>query len=465
MPRAYIPLYATPLAQKLPALIEELKTELQAQIQRGANPKEVENDTRSLVDTLVGAVRDWNEQTYQGPLKRFEAVISNFYRSFLSDAQRTKVSLPLIEVNPPLATYAPTAADGPFTLPADSVKDMIGVPIGIVSLPGSYRDHPLLWPALAHECGGHDVLHATPGLLQELAAGVAKLPHLPSGMGSLWAGWMDEAASDVYGLLNIGPAFAVSLAAFFSALRASQSKTRAKLGPISNILPIRQNAPADVHPVELLRVYLAIGVTSQLTSLSATAKTDWLNQLNSLAVEAGGGVRTIDVVDVGTKSLVQRVPLQPMAEVAKTVGAFIATARLPSLGGHAIQDIETWDDMDEHASQRIRRAASAGTSLLNLGDDAQLLAGTTLALLDDARGYGRITPLLEQALDDSFARDPVFAPPAPFFMLVTDEVRMVGKAYSRTPTFPLFPLGNEAIFEPVAARAVRAGGRRRLRAG
>src|SRR5262249_12023821 len=118
------------------------------------------------------------------------------------------VSLPLIETVPPLVTYAPTANQGPFTLPADSVQDMIGVPIGVVSLPGGYRLHPLLLPALAHECGGHDVLHADPGLLRELAAGAVKLPHLPKGVGRLWAGWMDEAASDVYGLLNIGPSFA-----------------------------------------------------------------------------------------------------------------------------------------------------------------------------------------------------------------------------------------------------------------
>jgi hypothetical protein len=277
-------------------------------------------------------------------------VISNLYRSFLSDEQRAKVSLPLIETVPPLATFAPTPDQGPFTLPSDSVKDMIRVPIGVVSLPGSYRDHPLLWPALAHECGGHDVLHADPGLLQELAAGAAKLPHLPNGIGRLWAGWMDEAASDVYGLLNIGPAFAVSLAAFFSALRASESNKGAKLGPISNILPVQGSAPADVHPVDLLRVYLAIGVTSQLVSLSATAKTIWLTELSSLAAEAGGGVNTIDVVDIETKSRIQQLPLEPMAEAAKAVGAYIATARLVALDGHSVQDIETWDDLDEHAA-------------------------------------------------------------------------------------------------------------------
>jgi hypothetical protein len=77
---------------------------------------------------------------------------------------------------------------------------------------------------------------------------------------------------------------------------------------------------------------------------------------------------------------------------------------------------------------------------LNLGDDAQLLAGTTLALFDNAKAYDDITQLLADALDDSFARDPVFAPPAPFFMLLSEHQRPAGKGYSRTPAFPTFPI-------------------------
>jgi hypothetical protein len=440
VPRRYASDYADPLAQRLPSLTQELEAEFTQAVQQGQDPEDVKAKTQSIVDTLVGAVRDWNEPRYRASLRRFEAVISNLYRSFLSATQRTSVPLPLIETVPPLTTFAPKPDQGPFTLPADAVKDLIGVPIGVVSLPGSYRDHPLLWPSLAHECGGHDVLHADPGLLKELAAGAAQLPSLPRGIGRLWAGWMDEAASDVYGILNIGPAFAVSLAAFFSALRASQARRRTNLGPISNVLPLLGNAPFDVHPVDLLRVHLAIGVTAQLTSLSATSKTAWLTELGDLATEAGGGATTINVVDVETNSVVQRLPLEPMAEAAQAVGGYIATARLAALDGHSIQDIETWDDLDERAAQTIRKAAAAGKSLVGLGDDAQLLAGTTMALLDDADSYDAITGLLAAGLDDSFARDPVFAPPAPFFMLIDEGGRPQGKGYSRSPAFPTFPL-------------------------
>jgi len=444
MPPGYATSYAAPLVDALPTVTRRLEAQMNTSIEQGENPADARAEIQSFVDTLVGAVRDWSEPAYQAPLRRFEAVISNLYRSFLSMSQRRMVALPLIETIPPLATFAPKPDQGPFTLPSDAVKDLASIPIGVVSLPGSYREHPLLWPSLAHETGGHDVLHADPGLLRELANGVANLPHLPPGIGRLWAGWMDEAASDVYGLLNIGPSFAISLSAFFYALRASTARRKPKLGAISNMLQVQGNVPLDVHPVDILRIPLAIGVTSQLTSLSASAKSQWLDVLGSLVTEAAGGATAIDVVDVRTRATIQQLPLDQMSEAAKAVGAFIATARLDALEGHSVQDIETWDDLDERAAQTIRQAAAAGDTLVGLGDDAQLLAGTTLALFDNAKAYADITKLLDAGLDDSFARDPVFAPPAPHFMLFDRDRGRRGKAASRTPAFPRFPLAQTA---------------------
>ena len=308
----------------------------------------------------------------------------------------------------------------------------------MVSLPGSYRDHPLTWTALAHECGGHDVIHADPGLMEELARGAEALPHLPAGVGRLWASWMDEAAADVYGLLNIGPAFGISLAAFFSALRFAGSQGRTGLGPISNVLPLQDGRPADVHPVDLLRVYLAMGVTAQLTGLSSAAKTSWLNQLQTVAKEAGNHATSIDVVDENGE-IVQRLPLADMAKAAQAVGGFIATAKLDALEGHSIQDIETWDDADEAAAQTVFEAAHSGKSLIGLGDDAQLLAGTTMAFLENAGAYDAITGALNDALDDSFLRDPVFGPPTALRVFAR---RRIGRAYALSPVFPVFPLAS-----------------------
>ena len=465
--RSYRSDYAKPLADAMPELVVKLKQTLEDRLRRGVPQEQALAEVTSFADTMVGAVSDAGAAQYAPALHRFEAVVSNFYRSFLSRGQRAQVSLPLIEAVPPLVTFAPMPDQGPFTLPADAVNELIGVPIGVVSLPGSYREHPLIWPSLAHETGGHDVLHADPGLLDELAQAVQS--RLPGGTGALWASWIDETASDVYGLLNIGPAFAVSLAAFFSALEVSDPRgPPQKLGTIHNILPVAGNQLLDVHPVDILRLHVAMGVVSSLTALNPATQHSWLTLLGELADEAAGGATTIEVLDVRQQAVVQQLPLTVMAQAAKAVGRIVATERLTTLAGHSIQDIETWDDADEAAAQTIRGAVAQGQPIVALGDDAQLLAGTTMALLDDAGKYADITKSFDAALDDSFARDPIFGVAAPRFMFVRGLGGMRGIAYSRTPTPPTFPLSLEFLGMdmpegPPAARA--AAGHRSRRSG
>src|SRR5262249_7500020 len=158
LPASYRTAYVAPLLAALPTLTKYLKHRFEEdQSDRKMSAQEALADVKSISDSLVGVVRDWGFTAYRQPLRRFGAVISNLYRSFLSAQQRVRAGLPMIQTVPPLATFAPTGDDGPFTWPADEVKGFIGVPIGVVSLPGSYRNHPLLWPALAHETRRHHV--------------------------------------------------------------------------------------------------------------------------------------------------------------------------------------------------------------------------------------------------------------------------------------------------------------------
>ena len=102
-----------------------------------------------------------------------------------------------------------------------------------------------------------------------------------------------------------------------------------------------------------------------------------------------------------------------MKQSARQVGDYLATAKLQALEGHSIQDIETWSDADEVTAQGIMTAFLDEESVVNRGDDAQLLAGATLAVLARPRLYDRVTELLAEALDQSFAQDPIWGLPTP----------------------------------------------------
>jgi len=158
-------------------------------------------------------------------------VVSNLLRSFSDKDKRAAAGVNLVTLTPPLACFqADSGEQGPYTIESDIMHQLFGIEIGIVSLPATYRSHPVIWSVLSHEVCGHDVVHADDGLLQEMTAAAQALlapdfsPRKRLDTAALNAllrsYWMDEAAADVYGVLNMGPAFGLSLAAFVAAFRA-----------------------------------------------------------------------------------------------------------------------------------------------------------------------------------------------------------------------------------------------------
>jgi hypothetical protein len=130
-----------------------------------------------------------------------------------------------------------------------------------------------------------------------------------------------------------------------------------------------------------------------------------------LAANGGNSIQLqgkVEVSHTDWRMVNAQIPLAQAQAVARQVGAFIATAPLAALSGKSIQDIETWDDIDEATAANVARLIAANQSIVGAGDDAQLLAGATMAVLADASLYDQATKLLNAGLDDSYQHDPIW---------------------------------------------------------
>ena len=431
LPRIYQQKFHAPMDAALPQLLVKLASDVKQHVKTEAQVIE------RLEQFYAPVYQHGPDATkvHAGPqLKRFLAVVSNLFRSFTDDDKRASAGINLVTTMPPLAFFqSDSGQQGPYTIESDLMHHFFEVEIGIVSLPATYRDHPVIWSVLSHEVCGHDVVHADAGLLAEMTEAVRELlapdfsPHRRLDNAALnallWSYWMDEAAADVYGVLNMGPAFAPSLAAFLAAFRC-HIKTGIKGGPrparpgVAVEASPRDNEGGDDtledHPVDILRFYLLLGAIEAMAKLDAAKRADYVAGIEGIARLVGGGASAIHIegqVRFGSGQPIPvktDMPLAEAADAARKVGKMIATRKFKALNDRSIQDIETWDDADEAAARAISTRVLQRQSIVGHGDDAQLLAGATLALLHKPERYDETQSLLNAALDESFRTDPVW---------------------------------------------------------
>jgi len=443
LPRAYRSTYAAAVTSELDTVLRQIKgvptAERASILERFYAPVYEQAKLPGVLDV-------------RPELRRFLAVVSNLYRSFVNANKRTAAHVPLATATPPLAFFQSNGDEGPYTITSDSMQKLFATPVGVVSLPATYRDDALLWSSLTHEVCGHDVVHADPTLVPELVAGVRTMfvgdrfspngPLNPDLLNALlWSYWIDEAVADVYGVLNMGPTFAVNLAAFFSAMAARASMRAGRPVPALPFLrsaagprdPQHGDDNMDEHPVDLLRLHLAIGVIDSLTHLSATSKAEYIANIETVATGAAHGATQIrvqgriEISHTNWRTIDETIPLGAAQQAARRVGNFLASAKLEALGNHSIQDIETWDDVDESTAQNVAARIAANQSIVGTGDDAQLLAGANIAVTARPDRYDRTTMLLNAALDDSYDRDPIWGSVTPDSMVVPAFLYQLGE--------------------------------------
>jgi hypothetical protein len=262
------PLYRTNAADPFIAAVKDLGPDRFARVLQKDPRRE---SAAGLLLDVAQAILQNGEGYAPRATDGFQEVISDLYDGFLSAEDRRGIKMPDYETIPPLVRWgSPTS--GPYTWPIDATSSF-GMEVGIVSLPpANARRGICAWATLGHETGGHDILHADEGLLKEVADTVGDAlvaAKLGDDLAEYWYDRIDETASDVLGILNLGPAAAVGVIAYFRGINAA-------LG--WNPVLASEGDADDEHPADIVRGWLGAETVRLLTFKEAGAWADALGK-------------------------------------------------------------------------------------------------------------------------------------------------------------------------------------------
>jgi hypothetical protein len=296
----------------------------------------------------------------------FQEAVADVFDGYLSEANRAGAWKPDRPVLAPLVAWGPAGPDedGPYALPSSPSE---GVRAGIVVLPISHTDRALVgWTLLAHETAGHDILGSRKGLIPEIAGNLRRRRALKdSGLGRYFASYLEEAVCDVIGVLNMGPAAAAGLIAYFKGWNAGLGYPSA----------LGRTQDDKHHPIEVLRALLVAQTIPLLEFRGAGA---WHREILARARKELGTRR----LTVNGKRLAPERLLRETRIVART----IATIPLEKLGGLALVEIQNWLDDDEAVVDDLRRQIRSGRIRSRFGDEYYATHAVAAGVLESLAG-------------------------------------------------------------------------------
>ena len=326
----------------------------------------------------------------------FEEVVSDLYDGFLSAQDRSGIKLPDNTMLAPLVKWG-NPDSGPYTWPIDATA-IFNADAAIVNLPPANAHRGLFaWAALGHETAGHDILHADDGLEAEFADKVRAAlttAKIGAGLAEYWSERIDETASDVMGILNMGPAAAIGLVVYFRGLNAAFSG-EAKLG--------NSGPGSDPHPADILRGFLA-AATVRLLSFDGAAA--WAEAIDR---ESEKDVTQIRVVGVP-------ISVERAKQSCEIVANVLAATPMAALNHHALIDIQNWRNEDEAIVTELQQSLVTNTPV-SMGREsgifaAHVVAGATLAALAGTATVGnvfqRMLAVLKKMHDANASWGPLF---------------------------------------------------------
>ncbi len=326
---------------------------------------------------LLHGEEDYNKKATDA----LQEVVSDLYDGFLSAEDRRDIKPPDIGIVAPLVKWG-NSEYGPYTWPVDSTIDF-GVKAAIVNLPIANAQRGIFaWAALGHESAGHNIINADTGLRQELreclwngmrSANVASL--LPD----YWASRIDETASDVLGILNMGPAAGIALIGYFRALNAA----RGREPQLRNIGPSN-----DSHPADILRGYLAASTVSLLNF--------------SKAYRWAKAIETETDKDLATIQLGENCVITPedAKESALIAANCLVQTKMECLGNHALGEIQNWHDDDENIVRQVRSILKATEPLPEIySKDVYAAHVVAAAIVESLQGKIEVTMLFTRMIN------------------------------------------------------------------
>ncbi len=378
------PAYREALGDPLLAELDELgPTDFKALL--ASDPDRV--DSAALLLDAAQAVL----QAGDAATDAFQEVVSDLYDGFLSAEDRRGVKLPERCVLAPMVKWG-CPGDGPYTWPASATASL-GATTALVSLPPGNARHGLcVWAALGHETAGHDILGADRGLKAELAD-VVRRALREAGLTALagyWAERIDESASDVLGILNMGPAAGFGLLATLRGFRLATGSG----GRLQS-----EGAGDDEHPADVVRGFLAAATIRTLPFGGATA---W-----AAAVERETNLDA-QVVRLSRRE----VSLAEARGSAATTARAITSTPLRTLEGHALGEIQTWRDRDDRIVARLAAALVGDGKVDAAIERGDYAAHAVAAAVTTAIGRGGdpagLQPRLVKLLAAMHRRNPVW---------------------------------------------------------
>lgn len=346
-----------------------------------------------LMLDMAHAVLQRGEHFQLRAANAFQEMVGDLYDGFLSAEDRQGVNPPDLGTTPPLMKWG-NPSSGPYAWPGDATR-IFGARAAVISLPPSNARKGLLaWSALPHEAAGHGILHADNGLQNELAAAVRNgLADMGSHLAEYWSSRIDETASDVLGILNMGPAAAIGLVGYFRGLNKA----------FTGVAKLRNSGPAsDVHPADIVRGYLAAEVIALLPFGQNAA---WTSVIAAETDQDASDIRLAGVSFTKAKA----------RESARRVASAIVATKVHSLENHALGDIQTWRDSDDAKVAIVRNVlVTAGELPVTEGAARIFATHVVAAAVIEGLANGTDLPLVFKRMISILAkmhdRNPVWGP-------------------------------------------------------